>query len=653
VRTQHILIWALLLSMTAGVCHGLEQIEIVVDNSIAMWGLLGAGPPRIVALRTALNEFTASFTPPRGDFELGLRVIGGEHDARGTGACAFCDLLLPMADFEFEVWRGILADLVPGGERCLVHAITDAASDFSETASSRRIVVVTAGSDTCHNDVAELASALGEGEGAVNLRIIGLGLDNAAANSLMLVAPTRNVTNVNGLFEALRWAALPVGTRPPTAKWLDLNLTREGTGIAEASVHLQRELNDEPMNLVLEGGTTRVRVEPGRYQATTYEPGQNDLVFAGLTVGIDGAQIDLDLSPIAPVTLDVDPQPPAAGGIAHIQYWGVPDGTNWLMLAAADSPPSEFLARFEVHDPSGEVAVDLPDSLLAFEARLAHGLSDDAFRIVGKVGFEARLSPARLVVPETIENRTPLVIEWSGSDLPGDHITITSAEGGDHDHATCLFTTAGSPLNLTSPVLPGKYMVRYVSRFGRVLARSSLDVYEVLATLEGPAEVAPGEDFAVGWEGPGASQDYITLAAPDAPSDTYLSWSPTSAGPSLRLRAPDQHGSYEVRYVRAADSEILARLPIEIVVVAIGLRVPEEVIAGTRFGVEWTGTSRDGDFVAITPYGAPERRHLDWAYTSAGQPISLAAPFKPGEYEVRYIAGDDLTVVASVPLRVR
>jgi len=652
-RIQRVLIWALLLSLTAGVCHGLEQIEIVVDDSMAMWGLLGAGPTRIAALRTALNEFTASFTPPRGEFELGLRTVGGVRDRKETGTCGRCELLLPMADFDLEDWRGVLADLVPGGERCLVHAVTEASRDFSETASPRRIVVVTAGDDTCHGSVAELASVLDEGEGAVKLRIIGLGLDNAAANSLMLVAPTRNVTNVDGLFEALRWAVIPVDARSSSARWLDLNLTREGSSIAEASVFLQRDVKDESTNLDVEGGTTRVRVEQGRYQATIYEQGQSDVVFAGLTVGIDGAEIELDISPITSVTLEVDPQPPTAGGIAHIQYWGAPDGTNWVMLAAADSPPGEFLTRVRVHGSSGEVAVVLPDSLLAFEARLAHGLSNDVFRIVGRVGFEARLSPAKLVVPETIENRTPLVIEWTGSDLPGDHITITPAEGGENDHAACLFTTAGSPLELTSPVIPGRYKVRYVSAFGRVLARSSLQVFEVLATLDGPSEVAPGEDFMVGWEGPGAIQDYITLAAPDAPSDDYLSWSPTSAGPSLQLRAPDQHGSYEVRYIRAADSEILARLAIEIVLVEIGLRVPDEVIAGTRFGVEWTGTSRDGDFVAITPHGAPERRHLDWAYTSTGQSISLAAPFKPGKYEVRYIAGDDLTVVASVPLRVR
>jgi Ca-activated chloride channel family protein len=644
---------ALLLSLTPGVCHGLEQIEIVVDASTAMWGLLGTGPPRIVALRTALNEFSASFTQPRGDFELGLRIVGGARDDEETRICGHCELMLPMADFDLELWRGALADLAPGGERCLVHAAAEAARDFSETASRRRIVVVTAGDDTCHRSVAELASTLGEGTEAIKLRIIGLGLDNAAANSLMLVAPTRNVMDVDGLYEALKWAATPVDARPSAASSFDLNLTRGGSGIAKASVILQREAKDDSTNLDLEGGATRARLEPGRYQATIHEQGQSDVVLAGFTVGADGLQMDLDISPIAAVTLEVDPQNPAAGSIAHIQYWGAPDGTNWVMLAAADSPPTEFLTRVRVHDSSGEVAMILPDSLLTFEARLAHGLDSDVFRIIGKVEFETRLNPAKLVVPESIENRTPLVIEWTGSALPGDRITITSTEGGNYEYAACLFTTAGSPLELTSPVVPARYTIRYVSSFGRVLARSSLEVYEILATLDGPTAVSPGEDFMVGWEGPGANQDYITIAASDAPSEDYLSWSPTSEGPSLRLRAPNQPGSYEVRYVRAADGEVLARHPIEVVVVAIGLRAPEEVIAGTRFEVGWTGTAREGDYVTITRRAAPDGRHLDWSYTSTGPPISLAAPFKPGDYEVRYISGDDLTVIATIPLRVR
>ena len=108
-----------------------------------------------------------------------------------------------------------------------------------------------------------------------------------------------------------------------------------------------------------------------------------------------------------------------------------------------------------------------------------------------------------------------------------------------------------------------------------------------------------------------------------------------------------------MRYVRAADGEILARQPVDVVALAISLNAPAEVDAGTRFEVEWTGTAKSGDFIAVAPFDAPRRRYLDWTYTSVGHLLTLAAPFKPGDYEVRYISGDDLEVIARVPVRVR
>jgi Ca-activated chloride channel family protein len=652
-KASRILISAMLLALVTGVCHGLDQVEIVVDGSTDMWALLGKDQPRIVALRTALNAFAASLVPPRGEFGLGLRVIGGAGDGTNPDGCDQTELLVPISDFDFTVWRNALDDLVPEGPRGLIQAARVAISDFSEAATRRRVVVVTAGDDACHADPAEILSLLGEGEDAIELRFVGLGLDHQTANELLLLAPTRNATTVEDLLEALRWATVPVDSRPSKPEWLDLRLDRDGETIEAAEVLLEGALGDDATSLSLEVGIGRVRVEPGIYRATIQQSEGGDVVIGGLSVGSGGANLELDITPVPPVTLEIDPPRPAAGGVVHIQYWGAPKGLNWVMVSAANSPPGEYLVRARADAPAGEVAMRIPDSLLSFEARFAHGLEDGAYRIVGQLAFETRLSPARLTVPERIENRTPLVIDWTGPDLPGDRITLAPAEGGDGDFSACLFTTVGTPLTLTSPVIPAKYMVRYVSSFGRVLARAPLEVYEVLAIVDGPAEVAPGEEFEVAWQGPADPQDYISLAPVEADNEEYLSWSPIDAAPSLRLRAPRQSGSYELRYVHAADGEVLARQPILVAAEAVSLHAPDQVGVGTRFEVEWTGTPGSNDFIAVAPKGAPNRRHLDWSYTSAGRPLSLAAPFKPGEYEVRYISGDDLKVIVSVPLRVR
>ena len=69
--------------------------------------------------------------------------------------------------------------------------------------------------------------------------------------------------------------------------------------------------------------------------------------------------------------------------------------------------------------------------------------------------------------------------------------------------------------------------------------------------------------------------------------------------------------------------------------------------------VEWTGTVRSGDFLAVAEVGSQARDSLDFSFASDGSPSNLAAPFKPGDYEVRYVSGSGLEVVAAVPLTVR
>ncbi|MEJ2189951.1 MAG: hypothetical protein P8Y93_11195, partial [Acidobacteriota bacterium] len=157
----------------------------------------------------------------------------------------------------------------------------------------------------------------------------------------------------------------------------------------------------------------------------------------------------------------------------------------------------------------------------------------------------------------------------------------------------------------------------------------------------------------VDWEGPDGTHDFVAISAVDAPSEEYLDFSLTTVGPSVSLRAPDREGRYELRYVRSSDGEVLTREEIAVVAAAVSLEAPKKVDAGSRFTVTWSGTSSEGDFVALAPEGSKPRRHLDFAFTSQGHTLSLAAPFKPGRYEVRYISASGGQVLARVPLRVR
>ena len=85
----------------------------------------------------------------------------------------------------------------------------------------------------------------------------------------------------------------------------------------------------------------------------------------------------------------------------------------------------------------------------------------------------------------------------------------------------------------------------------------------------------------------------------------------------------------------------------------ITLVVPTVVEAGTRFEVEWSGTAGKGDFISIANPHSGAKRYLDWSFANLGSPVTLAAPFDPGRYVVRYVRAGDDEILAQAMIDVR
>ena len=155
------------------------------------------------------------------------------------------------------------------------------------------------------------------------------------------------------------------------------------------------------------------------------------------------------------------------------------------------------------------------------------------------------------------------------------------------------------------------------------------------------------------WTGPEGSQDFLTVAPVGSANGQYLRWAPAAEGNPTLLAAPDDPGAYEIRYLSGDDGEVQARHPFEVIVVEVTIDVPSVVDAGTRFEVAWTGTTGDGDFISVSRPRSHVKNYLDWAFTSFGSPVTLAAPFEPGSYVVRYVSGANNEIKARRRLKVR
>jgi hypothetical protein len=82
------------------------------------------------------------------------------------------------------------------------------------------------------------------------------------------------------------------------------------------------------------------------------------------------------------------------------------------------------------------------------------------------------------------------------------------------------------------------------------------------------------------------------------------------------------------------------------------LEAPASVPAGNSFEVKWTGPGAAQDFISIDAAGAPDTTYGDYAYPSAGNPITLKAPDAAGQYVVRYHLAGAYTVIGAAPIEV-
>jgi Ca-activated chloride channel family protein len=639
--------------MYAGLCHGADHVEIVLDASAEMWKPFPSGIPKIVAVRSALSSFIGSPIVRNMEFEIGLRTIAGRHDLVEESGCTDSSVVVDRGPVDVSAWSSALAELDARGGRALVHAIEEAAADLSDHGEESRIIVITSGSDQCQRDIKTVLEKLSQAEQKIPVRIIGLDVEHALASSLVVLTPTRNVSDPAMLTKTLQWSMLPAGTVSTRAEWLELHLSEGDMPLNAATLHFSEPFKDEVFTTDIDEGEARIRLEPGRYWATVERAGHRPILLTEIRHLDRKKPLEVRLSDAPEVTLEVVPERPAAGDVANVRYWGAPAGNNWVAIAPGGAPPGEYLARAPAEGPVGDVVLPLPDTPNHLEVVFSHQLESGTQQVLGRLELET--GPRRIAIdaPIRTENGSMMTVGWSGGDLEGDFITIAPKGSNIMENVFCSPAVGEGAVSLSAPVLAGDYVIRYLSRRGRVLAGVDLEVFEILATLDGPTEVAPGESFGVVWTGPDEDQDFLSIAAVGAGNDQYKSFSPSSGGSPARLTAPKDPGDYELRYVRATDGEVLARAQFAVKAVGIDLEVPPVVDAGTRFEAAWRGTPGAGDFVAIARLPWGPNRHLDWSFTDLGSPVSLAAPFDAGSYEVRYFSGETGRIIDRVKIEVR
>ncbi len=623
-----------------------QRTEVVVDNSVSMWDRFGGSSPRVVALRRALTDALLAAGPEPSGLEIGLWTVGGHHELVDDRGCDDAEAVLAAAPFDPGRWRSALSGLYPLGTRPLALAVRQAIESLEAAEGPRRLVLLTSGGDTCNEDLVGVLENLVERESEIDLRIVGIGLDRETANAATLLFPTRNAHDPASLASAVSWA---LEDEPAKARPVDFELTLGGQPVDSGELRFARSFSERTNTATIDAGSARARLEPGLY-TITIDTGAG-VEIDGFAVTQAGGELSIAIPDTADATLEVEPELPMSTGTVYIHYWGAPSGRNFIVVNHAGAATGDWLARVEAGGAVGEVALRLPGASGELEARMLHETGNGGVLAVGRVPFTSRTPTAVIDVPDSVEIGTPLTVAWQGPEMQGDHVTL-SAEGADAVLA-CLPARSDGAAVVTAPFAPGSYTVRYLNAMGMPIAHTDIEVFEILATLDFAGRARVREEVEVAWTGPAGAHDFLSLASPAAPPEDYRKWAPVAAGNPLRLGVPDRAGRYEIRYVRGDDHEILARGDLEVIAIDLELRAPAMVRTGLRFEVRVRGTTSPGDFIAIAPVGADVTEQFDWIDADATRPLTLAAPFEPGAYEVRYISGDDLAIRAQSTVTAR
>ena len=420
-------------------------------------------------------------------------------------------------------------------------------------------------------------------------------------------------------------------------KWSGPGYRGDYVGIARPDqkpneyVHYTYVSQGNPLNL-------QAPADPGKYQVR-YILGQGEKLLAKTDVEIKPASAIVQ----APATADM-------GAKFKVSWQGPGNASDYISIASPGQPGDEY--RHYVYVSTGNpVILQAPSQAGQYEVRYILGLGN---KLLAKVPIEIKPVSANVQAPATADMGAKIKVSWSGPNGEQDYVSIALPEQGPDDYRHYTYVRSGNPLVLQVPSKPGKYEVRYILGQGnKLLAKVPIEIKPVSAKVQAPAAVNMGAKIKVSWSGPNGEQDYVSIALPDQGPDDYRHYTYVRTDNPLILQAPSKAGKYEVRYILGQGNKLLAKVPIEIKPVSAKVQAPAVVNMGAKFKVSWSGPNGEQDYISIAlpDQGPDDYQH--YTYVRSGNPLTLQAPDKPGDYEVRYILGQGNALLGKQIIKVK
>ncbi len=345
--------------------------------------------------------------------------------------------------------------------------------------------------------------------------------------------------------------------------------------------------------------------------------------------------------------------PPTATAGSTIELHATGSGNPREFVTVVPKGTREGSYLVYVYVKPGNLKLAMPAAPGDYELRICE--ASNGYKTMLSRPIKITAAEATVSAPASVAAGATFEVKWTGPNHERDYVTIGETAPGGRLYLDYKYSRSGSPVKLAAPEKPGDYEVRYILGVGdTVIARQPITIGEVTASVTAPAQVAAGAKFKVSWAGPNNPRDFVTLVTAGTREKTYQRYVYTDKGNTLEFTAPEEPGSYELRYATGQGYLTLARAPIAVVAVTGTIAGPAQSVAGETFKVTWKGPDNARNFVTIVPKGAREGEYSSSYFYTTPQhnPGSLLAPLAPGDYELRYSTAEKYLTLARAAIAV-
>lgn len=630
------------------------HIQLILDASGSMWNKFEDGRYRITTAKDCLQQVINSLPEQQG-LHVGLRIYGSQVSHKQANACDDTQLFVSMDGVNRAQLLKTVRKARALGATPIAKSLLAAAQDFSGLAGKKSIILVTDGLESCGGNVEAAVAKLKEAGVNVDLRIIGLDLDDKAVAVFKRYGTLENVADAASLSKVLVGAVEQQITLSRNELPVTVRLTRKGEAVTKAKVTLVDPVNKTDATFSFAETRYQLSAAPGSYDIKVEDIGAGKRTFSGIAVNPSQKNdFTFELEPQSTATLRVSVAEAVAGASVTVFYEDAPTvGEPWITIVTPDQSDGEYRDWKYAPDQKGQVSVKIPGEVGPMEARLVATQPMGGDIVLARAKVTALKPEVSLEVASTLPGGKNFEVFWTGPNNDRDYLTIVPAGSAPNHYESWQYTRKGSPSVLLAKPEAGTYEVRYVSGDKKVLASKKVTIEGATASLEAPQSVMAGGWVTVSWQGPNGPGDYITIAEAGSNDAAYKGYSYTAKGAQVRIALPLRAGAYEVRYVTGGINKALVRRGITLTEAKATLTAPDSVGVGQPISVAWQGPNGGTDYITIVKAGAPPSQYGDYKYTRNGTPSVLTAPGEPGTYEIRYNNELESAVLAKKTIEVK